>query len=77
METPEAYQVAFENEFVRIVQVTLDARREPPKYTPAALPMVRVIIDSDDPRTAGEEARTIARRRPMTSVIRCARFASS
>jgi hypothetical protein len=50
VETSEAYQVAFENEFVRIVHVTLDARREPPKYTPAAVPMVRVIIDSDDPR---------------------------
>jgi hypothetical protein len=51
VETPEAYQVAFENEFVRIVHVTLDARHEPPKYTTAALPMVRVTIDSDDPRT--------------------------
>jgi hypothetical protein len=46
----EAYQVASENEFVRIVHVTLDALHEPPKYTPAALPMVRVIIESDDPR---------------------------
>ena len=50
METPEPYQVASENEFVRIVHVTLDARRRPPQYTPAALPMVRIIFDSDDPR---------------------------
>jgi len=51
VETPEDYQVAFENEFVRIVHVTLDPRHKPPQYAPAALPMVRVIIDSDDPRT--------------------------
>jgi hypothetical protein len=49
METSEPYQIASENEFVRIVHVTLDAGT-PPKYTPAALPMVRIIIDSDDPR---------------------------
>ena len=50
METPETYQIAFENEYVRIVQVTLAAGQRPPKFTPAALPMVRVIIESDDPR---------------------------
>jgi hypothetical protein len=50
MDTPAPYQIASENEFVRIVQVTLDARRPSPKYIPAALPMVRVILDSDDPR---------------------------
>jgi hypothetical protein len=30
--------------------VTLDAHQPRPKYIPAALPMVRVILDSDDPR---------------------------
>jgi hypothetical protein len=45
----EPYQIASENEFVRIVHVTLDAHRPPPKYIPAALPMVRIILDSDDP----------------------------
>ena len=52
MEISEPFVVMSENEFVRIVQVTFDAHREPPKYTPAALPMVRVILDSDDPRLA-------------------------
>ncbi len=50
MDTHESYQVAAENEFVRIVHVTLDARVAPPKYTPAAMPMVRVILESNDPR---------------------------
>ena len=50
MNTFQSYQVASENEFVRIVHVTLDAQHHPPKYTPTALPMVRVTIDSDDPR---------------------------
>ncbi len=50
MENAEAYQVASENEFVRIVQVTLDAHHQPPNYIPAALPMVRIIFESDDPR---------------------------
>jgi len=49
-EVQEPYQIAFENEYVRIVQVTLDARQTGPKHTPAALPMVRIILDSDDPR---------------------------
>lgn len=50
MENSEPYLVAFENEYVRIVHVTLDAKRSTPQYTPAALPIVRVILDSDDPR---------------------------
>jgi hypothetical protein len=50
METSDSYVIAFENEFVRIVQVTLDARRKPSRYVAASLPMVRVILDSDDPR---------------------------
>jgi hypothetical protein len=50
MENSEAYLIAFENDNVRIVQVNLDAHRKAPKYTPIALPMVRVIIGSDDPR---------------------------
>jgi hypothetical protein len=50
MEISEPYLIAFENEYVRIVQVNLNARLHLPKYSPAALPMVRVILDSDDPR---------------------------
>jgi hypothetical protein len=52
IEVEEPYQIAFENEFVRIVHVTLDTHRTPSNYTPAALPMVRIILDSDDPRMA-------------------------
>jgi len=50
MQIAETYQLASENEFVRIVQVALDAHHPAPKYIPAALPMVRIILDSDDPR---------------------------
>jgi hypothetical protein len=50
MEISEPYLVAFENDYVRIVQVDFDARQHLPKYSPAALPMVRVILASDDPR---------------------------
>ncbi len=46
--TPEPYQVAFENEYVRIVHVTLASGQKPPKYTPAALPMVRINLSSND-----------------------------
>ncbi len=49
MENAENYQVASENEFVRIVQVTLDAHHQPTNFRPAALPMVRIIFESDDP----------------------------
>lgn len=44
--TPEPIQVAFENEYVRIVHVTLAAGQAPPKYTPAATPMIRVDLNS-------------------------------
>jgi hypothetical protein len=50
METSEPYMIAFENDYVRIVHVNLDARPQSMKYAPASTPMVRVIIDSDDPR---------------------------
>jgi len=50
METSEAYVVASENEYVRIVQVNFDAGRTTPQYKPVALPMVRVIMGSNDPR---------------------------
>ncbi|MDO8432794.1 MAG: hypothetical protein Q7S58_10355 [Candidatus Binatus sp.] len=40
------YQVAFENEYVRIVHVNLAAGQDAPKYTPVAMPMVRVDLNS-------------------------------
>jgi len=50
MEISDSYTIAFENQFVRIVQVTLDARRKPSHYVAASMPMVRVILESDHPR---------------------------
>jgi hypothetical protein len=44
--TIEPIQVAFENEYVRIVHVNLAAGEAPPKYTPAATPMVGVDLKS-------------------------------
>jgi len=49
MENSGPYTVMSENEFVRIVQVTPNLRGG---YSPAGLPMVRIILDSDDPRLA-------------------------
>ncbi len=46
MANPEPYQVAFENEYVRIVHVNLARGQTSPSYTPASLPMVRVDLDS-------------------------------
>jgi hypothetical protein len=51
MDSPQTYLITFENQYVRIAQVNLDARTPAPKYQPAALPMVRVIIESDDAGT--------------------------
>jgi beta-alanine degradation protein BauB len=44
--TGEPIQVAFENEYVRIVHVSLAAGQKPPKYTPAATPIVTVDLNS-------------------------------
>jgi hypothetical protein len=48
----EQYVVTFDNEYARIVAVTLNGRLDASKYTPIALPMVRVVLDSDDPQRA-------------------------
>lgn len=48
--TTEPYQTAFENKYVRIVHVTLAAGQKPPSYTPAALPMVRINLNSGSTR---------------------------
>jgi hypothetical protein len=46
MASPEPYQVAFENEYVRIVHVNLARGQTPPAYTPVSLPLVRVDLNS-------------------------------
>ena len=48
--TAEPIQVAFENGYVRIVHVNLAAGETPPKYTPAATPMVSVDLNSGSVR---------------------------
>jgi hypothetical protein len=42
----DSYQVSFENEFVRIVNVSIPAGQTPGIYTPSALPLVRIDLDS-------------------------------
>jgi hypothetical protein len=42
----DSYQVTFENEYVRIVNVSVAAGQVPADYTPAALPLIRIDLDS-------------------------------
>jgi hypothetical protein len=44
---PAAYQVALENDYVRLVRVMLRAGQKPPAYRPAAFPMVRVDLNPE------------------------------
>jgi hypothetical protein len=50
-----AYQVALENDYVRLVRVTLGAGQKPPAYAPAAIPMVRVDLNPE--KNAGASGR--------------------
>jgi len=45
-----SYQVSSENEFVRIENVEIPAGEVPPPYTSAALPLVRIDLDSGKTR---------------------------
>jgi hypothetical protein len=45
--TRDPYQVTFENDYVRIVDVALAAGQKPPAYSPAATAMVRVDLLPD------------------------------
>jgi hypothetical protein len=42
----DSYEVGFENEYVRIVNVSIPAGKTPAEYTPAALPLVRIDLVS-------------------------------
>jgi len=42
----DSYQVSFENDYVRIVNVSIPARQQPAEYTPAALPLIRIDLES-------------------------------
>ena len=40
------FEVSFENDYVRIVNVSIFAGKAPDEYTPAALPLIRIDLDS-------------------------------
>ena len=61
----EPIQVASENEYVRIVHVNLAAGETPPKYTPAATPIVSVDLNSGNVRYSESDER-----RPGNTAIR-------
>ena len=41
-----SFEVSFENDYVRIVNVGIPAGKAPDEYTPAALPLIRIVLDS-------------------------------
>jgi hypothetical protein len=53
----DSYQVGFENEYVRIVNVSIPAGQDPAAYTPAALPLVRIDLDSGKTRYVDSSSR--------------------
>jgi acetyl esterase len=54
------YEVAFENEYVRIVHVTLGEGEQPPAYEPAAGAVVRVDLDAKTVNYQGEPVQDVA-----------------
>ena len=53
----DLYQVSFENEYVRIVNVSIPAGQMPAEYTPAALPLIRIDLDSRKTRYVDSSSR--------------------
>ena len=53
----ESYQVSFENEFVRIVNVAVPAKQTPPEYSPTALPLIRIDLGSGETRYVDASSR--------------------
>ena len=53
----DSYQVSFENDYVRIVNVNIPAGQEPTEYTPAALPLIRIDLDSRKTRYVDSSSR--------------------
>lgn len=66
--TTDPIQAAFENEYVRIVQVSLAAGETPPKYTPAATPIITVDLNSGSVRYSNSVSPEDARRPGNASV---------
>jgi hypothetical protein len=42
----DSFHVSFENEYIRIVNVSIPAGMNPAEYTPAALPLIRIDLES-------------------------------
>jgi hypothetical protein len=53
----DSYQVSFENDYVRIVNVTIPAGQEPTEYTPTSLPLIRIDLDSRKTRYVDSSSR--------------------
>ena len=53
----DSYQVSFENEYVRIVNVSIPAGQAPADYTPAALPLIRIDLESRKTRYVDDSTR--------------------
>lgn len=64
----DTYQVSFENEYVRIVNVSIPAGQDPAAYTPAALPLIRIDLDSGKTRYVDISSRPELARRSSKAV---------
>jgi hypothetical protein len=53
----DSYQVSFENEYVRIVNVSIPAGQDPAEYIPAALPLIRIDLESRRTRYVDDPSR--------------------
>ena len=65
----DSFQVSFENEYVRIVNVGVPAGGDPAEYTPAALPLVRIDLESRSTRYVDSSARHELAR-PSSKLVR-------
>ena len=65
----DSYQVSFENDYVRIVNVTIPAGQEPTEYTPASLPLIRIDLDSRKTRYVDSSSR-LELARPSEKAVR-------
>jgi hypothetical protein len=64
-----SFQVNFENEYVRIVNVSIPAGQNPAEYTPAALPLIRINLESRRTRYVdGSTRQELAR--PSSKLVR-------
>jgi hypothetical protein len=65
----DSYQVSFENEYVRIVNVSIPAEQDPAEYVPAALPLIRIDLESRTTRYVDDSSRQELAR-PSSKLVR-------